>query len=460
MNSTKKKILAIGLIAAMGATAVIGGTLAYFTDKEQAKNVFTVGEIDIQLHENNNGSPLVESIFGDDDDQNDDDYNEWLATQVFLPGVTLEKDVYINNVGNNDAYVRAKIYVPVDLTPVWDDDINANWTLVESSETVEIDGVENKLYIATAINALEAGQKTADCLTGVTFKPSVTELERVDNYTVLVNAEAIQTAAFTSQDEAWAAFDNQNVTDTKSLNEALANAEPGTAINLADAEYGTITIDSELDGVVISGSENAEVNFVIGPNAKLNNVTFKNLDIADSNTNGGYVGGSVWIQAGAEVNNLVIADSTISGNGSGTAIGIAEISSTVTLDNCTITDARYAVYNSGSPIDALTIKNSTITNISSWVAQFNSGDTIGYNLTIDNCILDNCTGGIAKTLGSELKPGASVSFTNNTLTNCAGHDGSDAKWFTLPASADQITVSGNTLDGAAWTPGTAQGLGK
>ena len=36
----KKKILTLGLVAALSATAAIGGTLAYFTDRADATNTF------------------------------------------------------------------------------------------------------------------------------------------------------------------------------------------------------------------------------------------------------------------------------------------------------------------------------------------------------------------------------------------------------------------------------------
>lgn len=50
----KKKLLATCLIIALAATAVIGGTLAYFTDTtEKQVNEFTVGNVDIDLTEPN-----------------------------------------------------------------------------------------------------------------------------------------------------------------------------------------------------------------------------------------------------------------------------------------------------------------------------------------------------------------------------------------------------------------------
>ena len=40
----KKKILALCVVISLAAVAIIGGTLAYFTDTETATNTFTVGK--------------------------------------------------------------------------------------------------------------------------------------------------------------------------------------------------------------------------------------------------------------------------------------------------------------------------------------------------------------------------------------------------------------------------------
>lgn len=47
----KKKITAIFLCVALVAIAVVGASLAYFTDTDSAKNTFTVGNVKIQLLE-------------------------------------------------------------------------------------------------------------------------------------------------------------------------------------------------------------------------------------------------------------------------------------------------------------------------------------------------------------------------------------------------------------------------
>lgn len=84
----KKKILTLGLVAALSATAAISGTLAYFTDNDEKTNTFTVGNVDIELKE--------------------DHWKPENATHVY-PGQVLDKDPVVTNVGSNDCYVRVKV---------------------------------------------------------------------------------------------------------------------------------------------------------------------------------------------------------------------------------------------------------------------------------------------------------------------------------------------------------------
>ncbi len=81
----KKKIIALSLVIAMLAVAAISSTLAYFTDTEYNANVMTVGNVDITQDE----------IFDD--------------TTVLQPGMQVEKEVTVTNVGQGDAYIRTLI---------------------------------------------------------------------------------------------------------------------------------------------------------------------------------------------------------------------------------------------------------------------------------------------------------------------------------------------------------------
>lgn len=108
----KKKALALCLVIALAATAIIGGTLAYFTDTTEAKkNEFSVGNVNIDLtepewKENDNHTLMPGKSFAKDptitvDEKSQDAYvflkmdmNKYVSL-VNLMGV----DAYKNNIG-------------------------------------------------------------------------------------------------------------------------------------------------------------------------------------------------------------------------------------------------------------------------------------------------------------------------------------------------------------------------
>lgn len=94
----KKKLLALGMVAALTTTAAIGGTLAYFTDSDTATNEFTVGNVKIDLVEK------------------DENKNDWTSKEL-MPGEgnAIVKDVTVKNVGSNDAFMWAEIWLPTEL---------------------------------------------------------------------------------------------------------------------------------------------------------------------------------------------------------------------------------------------------------------------------------------------------------------------------------------------------------
>ena len=92
----KKKMTALCLVVALLAIAVVGGSLAYFTDKDEAENVFTVGGVDIVLNE----------VFDKD-------------TAKLMPGINVNKDVSISLAeGSEDAYVWYLWKIPADLDSI------------------------------------------------------------------------------------------------------------------------------------------------------------------------------------------------------------------------------------------------------------------------------------------------------------------------------------------------------
>ena len=88
---TKRKIMLLAMALSVVAILAVGDTLAYFTDTEAADNVFTVGNVDIDLTE-----PKWDGQGSED------------APEVY-PGEAIAKDPTITNNGANPCFVRMKI---------------------------------------------------------------------------------------------------------------------------------------------------------------------------------------------------------------------------------------------------------------------------------------------------------------------------------------------------------------
>ena len=119
----KKKIFSLCLGVALAATAIIGGTLAYFTDTDKATNTFTTANVKIDLIEqqrNDEGTaledfennkvlmPIVGSAQGEKDQFG-------LATAENY----VDKIVTVKNLAS-DAYVRVYYAIPEALDNVTD----------------------------------------------------------------------------------------------------------------------------------------------------------------------------------------------------------------------------------------------------------------------------------------------------------------------------------------------------
>lgn len=87
----KKKITVLVLCVAMLAIAVVGGTMAYFTDNDAKTNTFTVGNVSIILNE-----PQWDAVG---------------AAEAFdvYPGEPLAKDPTVTNDGANPCFVRIRV---------------------------------------------------------------------------------------------------------------------------------------------------------------------------------------------------------------------------------------------------------------------------------------------------------------------------------------------------------------
>ena len=137
----KKKLTAIFLCVALAAIAIVGASLAYFTDTDSATNTFTVGNVKIDLIESRyhrqgsgssgdtsipaptgtaNGMKYVSdgaTIFTDEEIKTDAaNYSTYIGERGknMVPGKNIAKSPYVINTGSNDAYIRIRVMIPSD----------------------------------------------------------------------------------------------------------------------------------------------------------------------------------------------------------------------------------------------------------------------------------------------------------------------------------------------------------
>ena len=244
------------------------------------------------------------------------------------------------------------------------------------------------------------------------------------------------------------------VEDAAQLADALANAAEGDKINLMDGvNYGAITA-GELKNVTINGAENSVVNFITDANTVIENVTLNGVDFVydGSNVNSGVV-----INGEAQIENLVLDGCSFVGTGEKKGRGIygTNPNATIVIKNTTFKDLGYPIYtmaNNGG-YKSLTVEECTFEGIKSWaiMPQYNpyTGD-----LTVNKCNFVNCVGGFVRAGG--FTAGHTFTFTNNTITNSAEHPAKN--WFQVTIAEGTAVVENNTKDGAAWTPGSAEGI--
>ena len=224
----KKKILVLCLVVALAVTAVVGGTLAYFTDTDNETNTFTTGKVDITLNET------------------------FTQESKLLPGKDIAKIVNVTN-NEEDAYVRLHIAFPADTIYYGNDGVQEynnlvhfnqkyaslvagewNWTPTAAGATYDtahpgypgngtnyntytttIDNVEYRVFVVTYMTKLTEGATTktdamfnvyldkyADTTDGETYTAPVVGYRtaemssNLNNYKILIVAEGCQAEGF------------------------------------------------------------------------------------------------------------------------------------------------------------------------------------------------------------------------------------------------------------------------
>lgn len=190
MRLNRKWILVIALVLSM-ATA-ISGTLAYLTATDTATNTFTVGNVSIDLIE--------------EDAWSNPDYQPAL-----LPGVEIAKTPYIVNTGSTEAWMWMEIEMPADLYSVLEINWNTSgnkWTMVPPTDTSTDPVVVTMKYN----EKVPAKGKTDEAFSKVSLPKELTTLPEslvasgTGTVDIVVTAFAIQDANFANVDAAIAAF--------------------------------------------------------------------------------------------------------------------------------------------------------------------------------------------------------------------------------------------------------------
>ena len=102
----KKKVVILCLVALLAVGAILGGTVAYFTDTADQTNTFTVGNVDIELDE-----AVVERADNGDYVATSERTDEDQIYENLFPGQQITKDPTIENTGSYPAYIAAKVTV-------------------------------------------------------------------------------------------------------------------------------------------------------------------------------------------------------------------------------------------------------------------------------------------------------------------------------------------------------------
>lgn len=245
---SKKSLLVLAMTLSMVAILAIGGTLAYFTDTTEVKtNVFTTGNVDIELEET------------------------FEQNSKLLPGVDVEKVVNVKNVGSENAYVRIHLAVPSMLDSGSEDqpqfaayNNTLHWNFTKASLAdgewnwhssdvngsssygpgypenggdwffyqTTVDGILYNVYVATYETALATGETAdTDAIYKVFLDTKVTNEQMSEitkalkgNIKILVAAEGAQEAEYETLG-AYKAFEDQFGTPTSTKNPFVTPAE-------------------------------------------------------------------------------------------------------------------------------------------------------------------------------------------------------------------------------------------
>ena len=168
-----KKIFIITCLIATVAVSSVCGILAYYTDAKEAKNDFTVGQVNVVIEE------------------------EFNPPKVLEPGTVFTKKPIVLNNGNMECYVRAKI--------AFSDESVKSYTSLDLNTEKWIYNNADGYYYYT--QKLGVNERTIAPFTQVSISNTVNPAD-VSAFELFVYAEAVEARDFTDYMDAWEYFNN------------------------------------------------------------------------------------------------------------------------------------------------------------------------------------------------------------------------------------------------------------
>ena len=268
----KKKLTAIFLCVALAAIAIVGASLAYFTDTKSATNTFTVGNVKIDLIESrfhrqgndNSGDTSIPDptgtasgmkylkdgakAFTDAEIKADAEtyQNDYLAVkgQNMVPGRGVAKCPYVVNTGANDAYIRIRVLVPSAA--------NNDFVAVKDGGVITNQWCSTSFISGEFIDAKGGGWNNAPAID----KASVTKDGVTYDVYTFTRTEPLKAGAMTE----WNVWNFIGI-DKTATSADVQKAIDANAITMTETDGGaktmTLNVLVEADAIQAEGFENA-----------------------------------------------------------------------------------------------------------------------------------------------------------------------------------------------------------
>ena len=261
----KKKLTAIFLCIALVAIAIVGASMAYFTDTKEATNTFTVGNVKIDLIESrfhregndNSGDTIPDptetasgmkyvtdghQAFTDEEIKTDAaKYTDYIGNrgQNMVPGRSVAKCPYVVNTGNNDAYIRIRVMVPTAA--------NNDYVKVEDG------GVITNVWCGTAVKSGEF-QQGESANYPVINKKGYTENGVVYDVYTFTRNEPLKAGAMTE----WNVWNNIGINKTANSADIQKAFDAGAIIKGPNGTGMTLKVLVQADAIQAEGFADAD----------------------------------------------------------------------------------------------------------------------------------------------------------------------------------------------------------